>query len=66
MGIVSSCIVGLIDQLDFFDEFLFRVIKVGVGGVDYHSGSAGFGDGLRAGVEFFDGLELVFLSYRHY
>ena len=29
--IVASGVVGIVDQFDFFDEFLFGFIEVGVG-----------------------------------
>ena len=65
MGVVSVGVVGLVNQFDFLDEFLFLLIEVGIGGVDDQTEAAGLGDGLGAGVEFLDGLELIFLTCRH-
>ena len=65
VGVVAVGVVGLVDQFDFLDEFLFLLIEVGVGGVDDQAKAACFGDGLGAGVKFLDGLELIFFTCRH-
>ena len=65
VGVVAVGVVGLVDQFDFLDEFLFLLIEVGVGGVDDQAKAAGFGDRLGAGVEFLDSLELIFFTCRH-
>jgi len=42
--IVAGCVVALIDEFDFLDEFLFLLIEVGVCGVNDEAESASLGD----------------------